>query len=201
MAQMLGADHAQLAPQLLGFARILEESNRSADAIPFLVDGLRIARKTKGPEWNAVPTLEALDRHVRRLVLASGLADAKYRTALDGAEALVREQPDNVSLLHLRGMARYRLTNFAEALADLSRAGVSADSKPEHAVQRLAFIALAGRETDDPRLVAGTLDELRSRIAEGTAPLGKETKSLLVEAEAAAPRAEADGAPSEAIEE
>src|SRR5262249_2696528 len=120
MALVLGNDHHSLALHYWGFAQALAERERSAQAIPLLIAGLRISRKANTDEWDATPGLAALEKQVRRIVVRGGLSTDAYQAAHDGAAALLADQPASAVYRELRGMAEFRLGQFEEALADLA---------------------------------------------------------------------------------
>lgn len=182
MGRVLGADNPVIAPHLLGFAYLLGEAQRWTESIPLLVDGIRIQRKARGDEWNAKQTLATLERSVRKLVIVAGLPPKSYETALDGAGALLSEQPANVDYHALRGMALYRLERFDEALVEFDRDD-SDDETSERSLERLAFLALARRQSGAAEPARQALEKLRSLVArQSSAPAG-EFGAILAEVE------------------
>jgi len=92
-------------PNYWGFGQLLGEKNRSAEAIPLMMDALRIDRVSNRGERDAAPGLKALEHQVRRIIVRSGLSEQAYQAAFDGAAALLGEQPENARYRDLRGMA------------------------------------------------------------------------------------------------
>ncbi|MFN0052402.1 MAG: protein kinase domain-containing protein [Planctomycetales bacterium] len=188
MTHLYGVDHPNLGAHLFGFAHALGESNRSADAIPLLIEGLRIQRKARPDDWLKSPAIQSLERHVRRLVVARGNPTDKYQAALDGSLCLTNEIRDSARHQHLRGMAYYRLGQFGQAVQDLSHApGESAPESEESAAERLAFLALACHATghDDEALQAAR--ELKQMLPPPEGSFASETLALIAETEAAIP--------------
>jgi serine/threonine protein kinase/tetratricopeptide (TPR) repeat protein len=183
MALLLGNDHPSLAPHYWGFAQALGERNRAAEAIPLMIDALRISRKADVPGWDAAPSLAALERQVRRIVVRAGLPVESYRTAFDGAAALLADQPDSKTFRELRGMAAYRLGRYDEALTDLSTEADGGAPAADRARQRAAFLAMAELRTGRGGLARRRTAELRAHLNDG-ATAAKETLNLVEEAEA-----------------
>jgi serine/threonine protein kinase len=187
MAQMLGPDHPSLGAQMFGYAQSLGELNRSVEAIPLLIECLRICHKS--PEDSNVGDLSSaivakrLDRSVRRIVLRPGGSKADYETALAGAVALVQDQGSTGGAGSLRGMALLRLHRFEEAAADLTEVDQSAADTPEYTVQRLACLAIAQCQSGHPAAARETMAELRKRVSEQGQALGAETRTLVGETE------------------
>lgn len=192
MARLLGPDHPSLGPHFVGYAQLLGERNRAAEAIPLLIEGLRIYHKSKSGDWNPGPAVEALERHVRRIVLSPGLTGAQYRTALDGAAALLDERPDDVSCRHLRGIGQYRLENIDDALIDLEFTGKTGVKDGQQMIERLAALAMAEWRAGDATAAGRTLAELHASTKEMAEPASKETQDLVAEAEALVVRDKAD---------
>ncbi|MSR59121.1 MAG: serine/threonine protein kinase [Planctomycetaceae bacterium] len=186
---MFGTDHPHLGAHLFGFAKALDNSTRSADAIGLLVDGLRIYRKAGTPDWDPVSTLGMLERNVRRIVLTAGLASDKYQTALDGTDALLRdESATKAAWKNLRGMALYRLGRIDECLPDLAVGNDAAHGlSDDEAVQRLAFLLLAQRRAGRSELADETHDRLQMRLAGGAPAFAKDTLALAAECGQAIP--------------
>jgi tetratricopeptide (TPR) repeat protein len=180
MGRMFGADHPTLAPHMLGFAYLLGEAQRWSDAVPLLVEGLRINRKARGAEWDAKQTLATLARHVQKIVITPGLPVKNYETALDGATALLAEKAENADYLALRGMALVRLGRCDEALADLDQ-GASPDEDSALTLERLAFLALARNRTGAIGPARQAFDALQARISRRDAPIPSELRPLLAD--------------------
>jgi serine/threonine protein kinase/tetratricopeptide (TPR) repeat protein len=186
MALLIGNDHPSLALHYWGFGQALSERDRSAEAIPVMLDGLRISRKANAPEWDATSGLAALEREVRRIVIRSGLSKEAYQAAYDGAEALAADQPASTIYRQLRGMASYRLGRTDAALADLAHDADSGAPETEHARQRRAILAMTELQAGRAESARQTIAELRARVKSDSAPR-KETLTLIAEAEALLP--------------
>jgi len=198
MAQMLGPDHPSLGPHLLGYAQALGERNRAVEAVPLLVEGLRIYRKSSSDsraagDWDSTPAVQRLERSVRRIVVHAGGSRTDYETALAGAAALAEEPKAGIDTFALRGMALFRLNRIDEAALAFAAAGnISAEGR-ENAVQRLACQAMTEYQLGYRDAARVTLAELRTLTdASGQAPvkettgkatLGPETLALVAEAE------------------
>jgi eukaryotic-like serine/threonine-protein kinase len=180
MAHVIGNDHPQIGAHLFGFARVLGDSNRSAEAIPLLIDGMRIHRKAHGERWEAGSTLDVIAGHVRRIVLVGDLPSARYQVAMDGAAALVADDPSRVAWRHLRGMCHFRLEHWHEALADLSPAE-GADASGENEIQRRAFVCLARFRAGEIDAARRSAVELEQETAVGAVRTTGDTKRLLDE--------------------
>jgi serine/threonine protein kinase/Flp pilus assembly protein TadD len=199
MAQMLGPDHPSLGPHLLGYAQSLGERNRAVEAIPLLIEGLRIYHRSSGNsnaagDWDSTPAVQRLERSVRRIVVRPGGSKTDYETALAGATALLNEPRAGFVARNLRGMALLRLRRFDEAVLDLTQTGESSPENREYAVQRLACLAITRHQLRHIEAARETLAEVRARVAAqgdaigaetpGKEALGKETLALIGEAEA-----------------
>ena len=185
MGQLLGADHRSLGPHFIGFAQILGERNRSAEAIPLLVEGLEIYRKSQATDWNPAPAFGALERHIRRLVLAPGLSEANYKTALAGARVLCDEQPGKAVPRQLKGIALYRLGRIDECLAELGDDTVeTAIAGDERGIERLACLAMAKWRAGDHEGAVVDLAKVHELAGNLGKPPGKETAGLIAQAEA-----------------
>jgi len=183
MARMIGPDHPSLGAHFLGYGQLLGERNRAAEAIPLLVEGLRISRPSKHDGWNAAPVVESLDRYVRRIACRPDAKAAEYATALSGADALVAEDQADANWHQLRGMVLYRLGRIDEAIVDLSAPAEStATSTRDLLAQRLAFLALAQHQSGDTATARLTLAELKELRTATDEKLGTDT--LLISAEA-----------------
>ena len=199
MAQMLGPDHPSLGPHLLGYAQALGERNRAVEAIPLLIEGLRISHKSPADsngtsDWDSTPAVQRLERSVRKIVVRPGGSKTDYEAALAGATALAEEPRMGLDARSLRGMALFRLKRLDAAALDLAPADESSAENREYAVQRLASLAMTRQQSGHVEAARETLAEMRERVAaQGEAPgtstlgngtLGKETLSLIGEAEA-----------------
>jgi tetratricopeptide (TPR) repeat protein len=185
MAYLYGPDHLLLAPHLLGFAKELEARDRAVEAIPLVIEGIRIHRKAKGDDWDATPSLQMLDRFVRRVVLAPGLTEDKCQAAAKGAEALLSEKPAEASYRNLLGMAQYRLGLFDEALKNLEQTAEGASRQDaEHSQHRLGFLAMTHRRLGNAAKSNSALGELRERMAQSSDTPTKDARVVLSEAEA-----------------
>ena len=183
MALLIGNDHPSLALHYWGFGQALSERDRAAEAIPVMLDGLRISRKANAPEWDATSGLAALEREVRRMVIRSGLSREAYQAAYDGADALAADQPASTIYRQLRGMAAYRLGRIDAALADLAQDADSGTAETEHARQRRAILAMTELRAGRPESARQKIAELRAHVETDSAPR-KETLTLIAEAEA-----------------
>jgi tetratricopeptide (TPR) repeat protein len=194
MVQMLGPDHPSLGPQMLGYAQALGERNRAVEAIPLLIEGLRISHKAPresnaAGEWDSAPAVQRLERLVRRIVVRPGASVADYETALAGATTLCEEQAAGLTSVALRGMALFRLRRLDAALLDLMRDAELSLENHEYAVQRLACLAMTQHQLGRIEAARETMAEVRTQVAAhgdaaGTEALGKETLALFGEAEA-----------------
>jgi hypothetical protein len=183
MALLLGNDHPSLAPHFWGFGQALGERNRAAEAIPLMIDALRISRKASVAGWDAGPGLAALERQVHRIAVRAGLSAEAYQAAFDGAAALVADQPDSTSYRELRGMAAYRLGRFDEALADLDADAEPGALETDRVRQRAAMRAMSEMRAGHSASARRRIGELRAPLAGGVIP-AKETLNLVEEAEA-----------------
>jgi tetratricopeptide (TPR) repeat protein len=182
MAQLVGHDHASLGPHFLGYAQLLGESNRPAQAIPLLIDGMRIYRKSKGADWNAAPTLGLLAKDIRRVVLRPGRPEAEYEAARDGVRALLNAEPESRRNHSLYGMVEYRLSSFDRAIAELGPTD-DAGSDVEYAVERLAFLTMACVRSGDSSAARDSLARLRDRASTNEGQFDKESRALMAECE------------------
>jgi tetratricopeptide (TPR) repeat protein len=183
MALLLGNDHPSLAPHYWGFGQALGERNRRAEAIPLMVDALRISRKANVSGWDPAPSLAALERQVRWIAVRAGLSAESYQAAFNGAAALLADQPDTAAYRELRGMAAYRLGRCDEALTDLGADSETRDSATDRARQRAAFLAMAELRLGNVDSARRRVTELQDHLEEGATP-AKETLNLVEEAEA-----------------
>jgi hypothetical protein len=193
MAQMLGPDHPSLGPHMLGYAQSLGERNRAVEAIPLLVEGLRIYRKSPRDAnavgaWDSGPAVQRLERSVRRIVVRPGASNTDYETALAGATALAEEQSAGAVAGSLRGMALFRLSRFDDAARELTAARQSSLENREYAVQRLASLAMTQHRLGRTEAARETMAEIRKLVAAtsddiGKAALGQETLALVGEAD------------------
>jgi serine/threonine protein kinase len=184
MGYVFGRDHLLLAPHLFGYATELESRDRTVDAIPLVIDGIRIYRKAKGDDWDPGQTLQMLDRFVRRVVLSPGLSLEKYATAETGCQALLVERPQDAATRNLLGMTHYRLGRYMEAIEGLRLENNSSDSASAlPSVQRLAFLSMAYFRADQVPAARATLEEARRLVGEQSITLNKDTKAILAEAE------------------
>ncbi|HEY2251353.1 MAG TPA: tetratricopeptide repeat protein, partial [Planctomycetaceae bacterium] len=192
MAQMLGPDHPSLGPHLLGYAQALGERNRAVEAIPLLVEGLRIYRKSSGDsraagDWDSGPAVQRLARSVRRVVARPGASKTDYETALAGATALAEETSAGFDAGSLRGMALLRLARLDEAVVSLMHSGETSADNREYAVQRLACLAMTQHHLGRVEAAGETLAELRKQATALGEAFGPETRALVGEAEALLP--------------
>jgi hypothetical protein len=163
------------------------------EAIPLLVDGLRIYRKSPRDAnavgaWDSGPAVQRLERSVRKIVVRPGAMTSDYETALAGATALADEQSAGADAGSLRGMALFRLSRFDEAALELTSAGQSSVENREYAVQRLASLAMTQHRLGRIEAARETMAEMRKLATAksediGKAALGQETLALAGEAE------------------
>jgi tetratricopeptide (TPR) repeat protein len=185
MQFVYGRDHLLIAPHLLGFAQELEKRERAAEAIPLIVDGIRINRKAKGDDWDATASLEMLERFVRRVVLAPGLSHDRYRTVATGAELLVTEKPNDASCGALLGMAKYRLGKWNDARKNLAPAADAISQQPpENRPQQLAFLAMTQFRSGEVEKAHMTLGQVRELLADESIVKSKDNRTAFAEAEA-----------------
>jgi serine/threonine protein kinase len=185
IGHLYGRDHLLIAPHLMGFAQMLEERDRAADAIPLVIDGIRIYRKSKGDDWDATSSLKMLERFVRRLVLAPDLSGSKYEIAARGAETLMTEQPDDANYRALLGMAQYRLGQLEKARAHLAPSpDAQSEARPEHQPQQLAFLAMTQLRSGESEKAHKTIEEVRELLTHESMSKSKDNRTALAEAEA-----------------
>jgi serine/threonine protein kinase len=182
MSHFYGKDHFLLAPHFLGFARVLEARNRLAEAIPLLIEGLRISRKTKGSNSDVSSELNLLSRFVRRVALSPGLPERNYQAAEQGAEKLVAERTQDPAARLLRGLVRHRLGQFEAAVQDFIQAGTneSTDDKP----LRLGFLAMTHFRLGDVPQAHAALAELQVALTKEQLEKSSDFRAILTEAEA-----------------
>ena len=121
MALLYGADHRQLGPHYFGFAQALEQYGRSAEIVPLLVEGLRIYRRARGPEWDAGAKLEPAPAQVgdgrrRQIVLrrdrareaVARVAGAAGLAGVGGGVADGQRQAERVQAERPRGLGDVR---------------------------------------------------------------------------------------------
>ena len=185
LGYLYGRDHLLLAPQLLGFAKTLEDRDRAAEAIPLVIDGIRIYRKAKGEDWDATSSLQMLERFVRRVVLAPVLPTDRYETAASGAKTLLAEKPQDATCRSLLGMAEYRLGRFDEAVEHLAEAeDGTAGHETMDSVQRLSFLAMANFRRGEVAKAQATVVRLRELMTNEAVAKNKDTRAVFAEAEA-----------------
>lgn len=158
MSYLYGKDHLLIAPHLISFAKALEERDRSAEAIPLLVDGIRIYRKAKGPEWDARDSLNILQRTIRKLMVLPNVSADHLTVARQGIDALLTERPDDLSIRSLQGVLHFRRGEFEEAYEALSGVVHSGDQvENEVLAQCRIFLAMSlvriGRREDAMMIV------------------------------------------------
>jgi tetratricopeptide (TPR) repeat protein len=178
MAQLVGHDHASLGPHFLGYAQLLGEKDRPADAIPLLIDGMRIYRKSRGADWNAAPTLGLLAQDIRRVVLRPGRSSAEYEAARDGVQALLNAEPESRRNHSLYGMVEFRMGSFDRAIAELGPTDDAANDA-DFAVERPAFLTMACLRSGNSAAARETLAHLRDRASTNEAPLDKALRALV----------------------
>jgi serine/threonine protein kinase/tetratricopeptide (TPR) repeat protein len=184
MARMVGPDHPSLGGHFLGYGQMLGEKNRAVEAIPLLVEGLRIFRSSKGNSWNPGPFTEMLEHNVSLLVSSADRPRADYDAALTGAVALLESKPEESHYRHLHGMVLYRLGRPAEALSDLTVPVNGRESaNRDQMLQQLAVLALAQFQSGDTHEAGAGLMEMRELLKDKRESLTKETLSLTAEAE------------------
>jgi len=143
MAQLVGHDHASLGPHFLGYAQLLGESDRPAAAIPLLIDGMRIYRKSKGARLEPrLPRWDCWRRTSAALWCVPVVPKAEYEAARDGVRALSNAEPESRRNHSLSGMVEFRMGSFDRALAELGPSDDAANDA-EYAVERLAFLTMA----------------------------------------------------------
>jgi tetratricopeptide (TPR) repeat protein len=182
MAYVYGRDHLLIAPQLLGFAQELEKRERATEAIPLIIDGIRIHRNARGDNWDATGSLEMLDRFVRRVVLAHGLSTDQYEVAARGAELIVMEQ-NQPRYRCLLGMAQFRLGKLGDAISNLSVSTSYQEPLRDLRLQQLAFLAMAQFQSGQLDIARRTFGDLRELLADDTITTTKQTRAVLVETE------------------
>jgi len=190
---------------MFGFAKMLEDRDHSAEAIPLVIDGIRMFRNAKGKDWNAEPSLAMLERFVRTVAFAPKMTDDKYMAALSGAEVLVGEKPQQPTYLGLLGVAHFRAGHFEDALKHLvrvdetspqrssengsteseseqSRSG--ADNTAEYAVVFKAFQAMAQFRLGHADMAKAVLIETQELMNKPANAQKKEFRAIVLEAEA-----------------
>ncbi|MBI3866151.1 MAG: tetratricopeptide repeat protein, partial [Planctomycetia bacterium] len=185
LERMVGRDHPSLGAHFLGYGQSLGERDRAVEAVPLLVEGLRIYRTSKGDDWNPAPVVEMLDRYVRRIVARGDGKPADYTTALAGVESLSGDKPATSAVRHLHGMVLYRLGRIDEALAELNAPSEGGEPKRDSVLQRLAFAALAQQKLGNADAARQSLSQLREQLAGNDEKPGKDAAALISEAEAA----------------
>jgi tetratricopeptide (TPR) repeat protein len=182
MALVLGRDHASLGPHFLGYAQLLGESDRPAEAIPLLIDGMRIYQKSKGDDWNAAPTLGLLARDIRRVALRAGRPEREYEAARAGMEALLNAEPDSRRNRLLRGMVEFRMGSYDQAIAEF---GSSEDAATDsnYPVERLAFLSMARMRSGQSVAARESLARLQELASKHERQLDKEARALVAECE------------------
>jgi hypothetical protein len=182
LSYVYGRDHLLLAPHLMGYATELEGRDHSADAIPLVVDGIRIYRKARGSEWDAEQTLLMLERFVRRLVIAPGLSGEKYSAASIGGKALASEKSEDITYRNLQGMVAYRLEDHQAAFELLQTPDDFTHKSDDHAVQRLTFLAMVLYKLDRIDESRVRLQEARKLVSQAEGSFDKDTRNLVTEA-------------------
>ncbi|MBS0263583.1 MAG: tetratricopeptide repeat protein [Planctomycetes bacterium] len=187
MARLVGTDHISLGAHFVGYGTILADKNHDVEAVSLLVEGLRIYRASKGEKSAPVLSLDRLERLVRRIASRPGRPRSDYETALSGAEALCREDPESVSHRCLLGIVQYRLGKHDLALAELTRPIGSDEATTavnrDPALQRLAYLTLAQFDSGAVADARVTLTQLRDRRETSGDKLGAETLAVIAEAE------------------
>jgi hypothetical protein len=137
----------------------------------------------------------------RALVRGSSLPAVWYRQALRQAEVAVRLEPRSGAYLTTLGLAQYRLEQYQEALATLTRADQLNATPPALSTHAdLAFLALSHLRLghkDEAQAALARLRELNKRPRPMTPPEAEESQQFLREAEALIDDVAAGPAPRE----
>jgi WD40 repeat protein/serine/threonine protein kinase len=108
---------------------------------------------------------------------------ALCRKALAWAQTACHLAPDSGACLTTRGIALYRLGDYAEALATLSRAEALSPADPRGRPPALAFEAMAHRRLGHDAEARAALDALREVMRKPPASADEEALAFLAEAE------------------
>jgi len=184
MTYVVGPDHLLIAPNYFEFARALQARGRDADAIPLLIEGIRISRQVKGQAWeDAAKRLDQLAQVTRRVAPAAGLANEQYQAALEGATTLSIGHSDADSYAGLVGIVHYRLGNYEEAIKYLTPTRELSEHETHNVLRERAFLAMTQFQLGKPEAARGTLAEAREMMELETLAEDKTNRAVVSEAE------------------
>ena len=179
-----GPDHQLVTPYYFGFAQKLQDRGHHADAIPVLVEGIRIARQVQGDQWeDAEKRLRQLAKATWHVGFDSGLAAEQYRAALQGATILSANRPDMPSFTGLLGIIHYRLGTYEEAEKLLAPREPSEDDLDE-AVRERAFLAMTQFQLGQAAAARSTLADVREMMKLETLAKDDISRAIVEQAEA-----------------
>ena len=185
MTYVHGRDDVLIAPLYFGFAKALRARGRDADAIPLLVEGIRISRKAKGEAWDdATKRLGQLAQVTRRVAVAAGLTDKQYQAALEGATILSISDSDAASYAGLVGIIHYRLGSYDEAIKHLTPSREMSGDGSDDVLRERAFLAMVQFQLGNAEAARGTLAEAREMLKLETLAKDKTNRAVVLEAEA-----------------
>ena len=194
MTYVVGPDHLLVTPHYFGFALSLEARGRDAEAIPLLVEGIRISREAKGKEWEgAEKRLEQLAQMTQRVALAPGLTDQQYEAALQGATTLSTEYADADPYPGLVGVVHYRLGNYKEASQNLQPAREPSEDESHDTLRERGFLAMTQFQLGQPDTARATLADARELMKLETLAQDETNRAVISEAEALISPAEDNG--------
>jgi tetratricopeptide (TPR) repeat protein len=183
-----------------GLSLVAHEAERQVHVLyaqpllrPEVLEHLRADPTLSGPvRQQALALAESVPENARRLDEASrtvvrqpGAAPALYRLALRQAEAACRLIAEGSDLLTTLGMAQYRVGQYREAVATLTRADRINSVGPDGPVPAdLAFLALAQHLLGQPEQARAVLGRLQATIKGPEWASNEEARDALREAEA-----------------
>jgi len=196
MSTMFPKNYHILAPQLFGFAKFLEQRHREAEAIPLLLDGIKLHKEVQKNKPDSASSsknenevtssdwLEMLALVCRHVALTTALNNEAYEMALRGTHQLIEDQPDEHDHRVLLGMLHLRLNELQPALQQLSAsAAENADSKLEP--YRLAFLTVTRARLGQMDEARSALEQLQKSISDSNLDENADLKNVVAEAEAA----------------
>jgi tetratricopeptide (TPR) repeat protein len=183
-----------------GLSLVAHEAERQVHVLyaqpllrPEVLEHLRADPNLSGPvRQQALALAESVPENAQRLDEASrtvvrqpGAAPALYRLALRQAEAACRLIAHAGDLLTTLGMAQYRVGQYREAVATLTRADRINSVGPDGPIPAdLAFLALAQHLLGQPDQARAALGRLQTMIKDPAWTSNEEARDVLREAEA-----------------
>ncbi|UCF33560.1 MAG: serine/threonine protein kinase [Phycisphaerales bacterium] len=172
--------HHNLA--LSRLARILEQTGRFEEIIPFAQRGLDVAARVGGEQ-----TMREARRRLANLCwdLAKKpeRSAAAYQLALEAVKEFLEEQPDDYAMVNTLGVLQYRLGRYEAALSTLARSNAHYSAEHEGGVPTdIAFMAMAHHKLGNREEALAQLARLKAAMENPEQAAGEDNKALLAEA-------------------